>query len=119
VRTQPISKAAAFSNWNYRYGTHCELILGHPNGLQHLRFGPAIDKFDQVRAQIKSQSPNLVSCWVPSSEFLASVDGTDTFAYLQNWTNVETPEIAVQYRSPRISHFLSIWKQTTQVKGKL
>jgi hypothetical protein len=35
---------------------------------------------------------------------------------LQNWTNVETPEIVVQYRSPRISHFLSIWKQTTQVK---
>eukprot|EP00980_Cylindrotheca_fusiformis_P015158 scaffold4189_cov86-Cylindrotheca_fusiformis.AAC.3 len=73
-----------------------------------------------IRRTIQNQpkSINLVL----ASEYLVNYNkvlNDRMFQHLAEWAGVDRVEVALQSRSPRIDHLVSIWKQQTQVKGKL
>jgi hypothetical protein len=130
--------ASSFANWTY------PRILGHPNGLKELRFGPqenpaTFAKIEQQIRRVVRHHPE--KSIILGTEYLTAIVDVQNHLlnYLVNWTTPIissnttttttttttsysmpslTPEIVVLYRSPRISHFLSIWKQATQIAGK-
>jgi hypothetical protein len=103
------TKASVFQNWNYPF------LLKDPNGLKEIRHGPNHSLFWEIQKEILEQPPEINL--LLGSEFLIQFETCHTLEYLQNWTNV-TPEVVIMYRSPRMSHFLSIWKQQTKVGRK-
>jgi hypothetical protein len=107
------SKVAAFANWNY------PMFLGSRNGLKEIRFGPSNKAYLSIKEKFQRQPIDLNL--VVGSEYLVNFESwkENVFSTFKNWTDDNAvPEVVVQYRSPRMSHLISIWKQQTQVKGK-
>jgi hypothetical protein len=104
------TKAAVFQNWNY------PLFFERDDGLRELILHdePEHRKFRGIQTLLLEQPPTINLLLV--SEYLThAFDDNDALDYLQNWTNA-TPEVVIMYRSPRMSHLISIWKQATQAR---
>lgn len=107
---RPESKATAFDTWNY------PLLNGKDDGgLKDLVL--EFEKKESTRKEQLLRQPKNVNLVLGTEYLIFLHNHTRVLESLQRWTNT-TPEIAIVYRSPRVSHFVSIWKQQTQVWHK-
>ena len=110
---QPHRQIPSFSNWSY------PLFLGKYNGLKELRHGPNKNPktFQKLKKQLQHEYKQGYNLLV-GSEYFISWETNHALDIIQNWTQCSNIEIVVNYRTPRLAHWLSIWKQSTTVRGK-
>eukprot|EP00980_Cylindrotheca_fusiformis_P005196 scaffold1113_cov77-Cylindrotheca_fusiformis.AAC.2 len=108
---------SVFDNWNY------PRFLNHHNGLRVFQ-GGQLTKSNIAKIQTKfEQQPSTINLVIGSenlsgyNSMRVQITGEKVIDALRNWSNMDddiTPEIVIQSRGPRISHLISVWKQSTR-----
>ena len=120
-----------FENWTYPIFKNGKLSLSD------MRYSKNINQRQQIQNHLLKQQPPDINLFL-ASEYLVSFDTNHMMDYLLNWTTTTTTssttstvtsttttnnnitrnervlvDMIVHYRTPRISQFVSIWKQST------
>lgn len=101
----------AFEGWEY------PMFFGHRDGVKQIFVSKdKSQKLEKVRNKLMNSPSNLNL--VVASEYLNvygtlqhEESGKAILEMLSGWASVRIPEIVIHYRSPRLAHLVSVWKQ--------